>query len=110
MKASRFQVGLRLQRSNVPRSVPDSKDTSLSSCPSLSGHRGCRCQQGEAPVGRLHQTPVNTNQNETRSFQVAGAAGKTIKDGESKLDKKKLGGITEATVTRYFAVPTAHEM
>lgn len=44
--------------SNSLNSEPDSKDTSPSSCQRPWGHQGCRCQQEEAPVGRLNQTPA----------------------------------------------------
>lgn len=55
---------------NVLSSVPDSTDTSPSSCQSLSGRQGCRCQQEEEPVGRLHQTPANTNQSEEKRLMT----------------------------------------
>lgn len=44
--------------SNSLNSEPDSKDTSPSSCQRPWGHQGCRCQQEEAPVGRLNRTPA----------------------------------------------------
>lgn len=46
---------------SVPSSVPDNKDTILSSCQSLLGHQGCRYQQEEEPVAQLHRSPANTN-------------------------------------------------
>lgn len=62
------------QQSNVLSSVLDSKDTSPSSCQNPLDHQGCRCQQGEAPVGQLHQSPAAKEpQQVMRSMERRGA-------------------------------------
>lgn len=51
--------------------MPDNTDTSLSSCQSLSGRRGCRSQEEEAPVGRLSQTPTDKHVRQRRFKETA---------------------------------------